>query len=158
MSNRFNKMLRDAYKKQEEDYLKRGYCIHAVEDVYSDNYLIEDWVNVHTHGLEQYGLTNISIVAPKDDTRLAYLIYTVADMMKDGEIFQPNITHYIDDLNGICIVKFRMLFTTCFGEYTYRLILPDPKTDKFANEDNLESIYCLQEADIFACHEDKDLT
>ena len=149
MSNDFNKMLRCAYKKQKEDYLKRGYWVHGVKDVYADNPMIENWVNVHTHGLENYGLTNISIVAPKDDTRLSYLIYTVADMMKNGEVFQPNATHFIDDANGECIIKFKMLFTTCFGEYTYRLILPDPITNKFSNEDNYESIYCLQETYIF---------
>ena len=136
-----------------ESRKERDYFAHGVIDVYKKNPLISNWVNVHTHGLEKHNLTNISIVAPKDDDRLEYLIYTVADMMIKGEEFDPSITHYIDRPDGTCIVKFRMLPTKCFGEDSIRLILPDTITNKFSNEDNMESIYCLQEADIFNCHE-----
>lgn len=153
--NKFFEEINRAYAKEKEDKEKYGFYVHAVKEVYKDNYLISDWVNIHTHGLEEYGLTNISVVAPKEDSRLFYIIYTVGKMMKNGEYFDPKITHYIDDCNGNCIVRFRMLSTKCFGEDTIRLILPDPVTDKFYNEDDGESIYCLQYANIFDFLEEK---
>ena len=134
---------------------ERGYYVHGVKDTYEDNSMISNWVNVHTHGLEKYGLTNISIVAPEDDTRLSKVIYTVADMMKDGERFDLNITHFIDRPDGSCEFKFKMLPTKCYGEDTIRLILPDPVTNKFFDEDNMKSVYCLQITSIFEEYENK---
>ena len=136
-------------KKARKEMLERGYCVHAIKDVYKANPLISNWCNVHTHGLEAYNLTNISIVAPIDDDRLANVIYAVADMMKDGEEFVLNGTHSIDRPDGTCKFKFRMLKTKCFGEDTIRIILPDPITNKFFDEDGMESVYCLQQTAFF---------
>lgn len=155
--NNFYEELNKAWEKEHEDLNNRGYYVHGVKDVYKNNPLISNWVNVHTHGLENYNLTNISIVAPEDDDRLSKIIYTVADMMVSGEQFDLGMTHYIDRPDGTCEFKFKMLPTTCFGEDSIRLVLTYPGTDKFfEDEDNIESIYCLQAANIFSCCETKD--
>jgi hypothetical protein len=132
----------------------RGYTVHGVKDLYKNNPLISNWVNVHTHGLEEYGLTNISIVAPEDDDRLSNVIYTIADMMMKGEEFILNATHFMDKPDGTCDFKFRLLPTKCFGEDTLRIILPDPDTNEFFIDKNgIEGIYCLQRTVIFEPHE-----
>ena len=124
-------------KKEKET---RGYTVHGVKDLYKDNYLISNWVNVHTHGLEDHGLTNISIVAPKDDNRLCHVIYTIADMMMDGEEFDLRATHFMDEPDGTCD--------------TIRIILPDPDTNEFFTDKNgIEGIYCLQRTTIFESNE-----
>lgn len=144
-----NEVLKDLKNKEE-----RGYFVHAVKDLYKDNYLISNWVNVHTHGLEKHGLTNISIVAPINDNRLSNVIYTVADMMMKGEEFILNATHFVDKPDGTCDFKFRLLPTKCFGEDTLRIILPDIKTNEFFTDENgIEGIYCLQHTTIFESHE-----
>lgn len=133
-------------KKEKED---RGYTVHGVKDLYKNNYLISNWVNVHTHGLENYGLTNISIVAPEDDERLFNVIYTIADAMKGGEEFSFETIHimFVDDKYKF---KFYLIPAKCFGEDTLRIILPDPDTNEFFIDKNgIEGIYCLQRTTIF---------
>lgn len=150
--------INKALERARKEMLERGYCVHAVEGTYKNNPLISNWLNVHTHGLEDYNLTNISIVAPEDDARLTEVIYTVADMMKNGEEFILNATHFIDNPDGSCKFKFKMLPTKCFGEDTIRLILPDPETNDFFNdEDGEEGIYCLQKTVLFEHCEDSCL-
>lgn len=143
------KAINMAKRRAEVERKEMGYYAHGVIDTYEKNPLIHNWINVHTHGLERYGLTNISIVAPKDDKRLSEIIYTVADMMLEGEEFDPEITHYIDEPDGTCRFKFRMMPCKCWGEDSFRLILTDTDTNLFSDEDGLESIYCLQETTLF---------
>ena len=146
--------INKAFERVRREKSERGYCVHAVAGVYKDNPMISNWVNVHTHGLEEHGLNNISIVAPKDDNRLAHVIYTIADMMMDGEEFILNATHFIDKSDGTCDFKFRLLPTKCFGEDTLRMILPDPETNEFFTDKNgIEGIYCLQRTTIFKSSE-----
>lgn len=156
MSDLFNKINNETERMNKEKK-ERGYTVHGVCDAYKDNYLISNWVNVHTHGLEEHGLTNISIVAPENDTRLAHIIYTIADMMINGEEFILNATHFIDKPDGTCDFKFRLLKTKCYGEDTLRIILPDPDTnDFFTDKNGIEGIYCLQRTTIFESSEKAD--
>lgn len=147
--------INKALQKQNTDLKEKGYYVHAVKDLYKQNPSISNWVNVHTHGLEKYGLTNISIVAPKDDKRLADIIHTVATMMVEGEYFEPNpaIVHYIDRPDGTCRFKFKIFPTECFGEDSWRLVLTDPDTNKFWYEDDSDSIYALQITPLFHQYE-----
>jgi hypothetical protein len=145
---------KDEFKRMKEERKDRGYTVHGVTDLYKDNYLISNWVNVHTHGLEDHGLTNISIVAPEDDDRLTHVIYTIADMMMDGEEFILDATHFMDKSDGTCDFKFKLLPTKCFGEDTLRIILPNPETNEFFTDKNgIEGIYCLQRTTIFESSE-----
>lgn len=149
MNNLFEKVNNENERMTKEKE-NRGYTVHGIKDLYKDNYLISNWVNVHTHGLEDHGLTNISIVAPEDDDRLCHVIYTIADMMMDREEFDLRATHFMDKSDGTCDFKFRLLPTKCCGEDTLRIILPDPDTNEFfADKNGIEGIYCLQRTTIF---------
>ena len=135
---------------------KHRFNIHAVTEVYENNPLISNWINYHTHGMEKYGLTNLSIVAPKEDKRPGNVLNTIGEMMIDGEEFLPWMTHSMDNEDGKVIFRFRMLPTTCFAEETIRIILSDPDTGKFWDEDDYDSVYCLQKACIFELEEKLD--
>lgn len=159
--NKTYQKINKAFERIKKDMDKRGYCVHAITDVYKDNPLISNWINVHTHGLEKYGVINVSIVAPEDDDRLAHVIYTVADMMKDGEVFDLDAIHVMYNPDETIDFIFTFLRTKCFGEDTLRIVLPDIKTKEFFNYedyedlfDNCENEYCLQRTEIFNEYEE----
>lgn len=112
--------------------------------------MIKDWVNYHTHGLSEYGLIELSVVCPEiNDTRPYEVINRIGDMMLSGEVFEPDGVHYINDNNDVTICKFMLKETTCFGEPTLRIVLPDLETNMFI----LDSPYDMQDLDIFAEYE-----
>lgn len=127
---------------------KNDYTIHAVSGVYENVPVLGSrWMNYHTHGLEKYDLTNLSIVVPyEENERPQEILNAVADMMINGELFDSDVIHCIDDEDGNTKYKFGIKETTCFGEETVRLILTDPVTNDFEND----SEYALQLlADVF---------
>lgn len=131
----------------------RPFIIHGVKDQYKDNPTIKDWVNYHTHGLSDHGLTELSVVCPDiSDFRPCELINLIGDMMLNGEKFEFDKIHCIDNTNNVIICNFRLKSTTCFGEPTLRIVLPDRETNMFS----LDSPYALQELDIFTEYENID--
>ena len=131
----------------------RPFVINGVKDQYKDNPVIKDWVNYHTHGLSDYGLTELSVVCPDiSDFRPCEFINLVGDMMLKGETFELDSIHCIDNTNNVTICKFMLKSTTCFGEPTLRIVLPDRETDMFS----LDSPYTLQNLEIFAEYENID--
>ena len=131
----------------------RPFIIHGVTDQYKDNPMIKDWVKYHTHGLSEHGLTELSVVCPDiNDTRPYEIINRIGDMMLSGEVFEPDCVHYIDDTNNVTICKFMLKPTTCFGEPTLRIVLPDLESNMFI----LDSPYDMQDLDIFTEYENID--
>ena len=134
---------------------KRPFIIHGVTEIYDDNPLVAGWVNYHTHGLSDHGLTELSIVCPDiNDTRPCELINIVGDMMLNGETFEFGCVHCLDDDNGITIHKFMLKPTTCFEETSIRIIIPDKDTNMFIKE----SLYNLQNLDVFTDYENISLS
>ena len=122
------------------------FVIHGVIDAYKGKPIINNWVNYHTHGLSDYGLTELSIVCPDaKDPRPYEIINIVGRMMISGEKFNPDLTHAIEDGHGIPIYRFRLKPTTCFGDKSLRIIIPDKDTDMFIDD----SPYAMQSLDIF---------
>ena len=66
-------------------------------------------------------------------------------MMIGGEKFDLDRTHAIEDGHGISIYKFKLKPTTCFGDKSLRIIIPDKDTDMFIDD----SPYAMQSLDIF---------
>lgn len=106
-----------------------NWTIHCIPEQYTENPLIKDMVNFHTHGLKgHYNLTELSVVTLLDvysAEEVGRMINTVAYMMVNGEEFVPYATHYIDKEDGTNDFKFKLLPATCYGEDTLRMILPD---------------------------------
>ena len=73
-------------------------------------------------------------------------------MMLRGETFELDSIHCIDNTNNVIICKFMLKSTTCFGEPTLRIVLPDRETGMFS----LDSPYTLQNLEIFAEYENID--
>lgn len=73
-------------------------------------------------------------------------------MMLNGAKFELDKIHCIDNTNNVTICNFRLKSTTCFGEPTLRIVLPDRETNMFS----LDSPYVLQGLDIFAEYENID--
>lgn len=140
------------------------WTIHCVTDTYKNNPLISNMVNFHTHGLTKHNLTELSVVTLLDvysAEKVTKMINTVASMMIDGEDFIDSYpfgaTHYIDNPDGTNAFKFKLLPTTCYGEETLRMILPDRNGEFFNpyNEDQtLDPIeFSLQETTLFKIEE-----
>lgn len=61
--------------------------------------------NIHTHGLEKFGLMNLMTLT--DNPKVAsYMIRSVANLMVDGEKFDPDILHWIDEDDKTSILNF----------------------------------------------------
>lgn len=88
----------------------------------------------------------LSIVCPDaKDPRPYEIINIVGRMMISGEKFNPDLTHAIEDGHGIPIYRFKLKPTTCFGDKSLRIIIPDKDTDMFIDN----GPYAMQSFDIF---------
>lgn len=129
---------------------KAPFTIHAVTGVYDENPMLTGWVNYHTHGLVNYGLTELSIVCPNtNDTRPTKILNSVGGMMINGEEFDVDAVHCIDSGN-ITRYRFELMKTTCFGEESIRIILSDINSLELREPD---SVYTMQVLDIFTEYE-----
>lgn len=95
------------------------WIIHAVEELGGK-------VCLHTHGLKEHGLTELSVCAVPDVysvEEMSSMINTVGRMMVEGEEFavNPTIRHCIDAPDGKTKFKFIMFRKKCYGEDTIRL-------------------------------------
>ena len=128
---------------------KRDWIVHVVPDVYDNSPLLEGMINYHTHGLEEYGLTNLSVIMDNTYSTeiIGNFINTVADMMVDGEVFSKDFIHSFDSEFPFL---FKMYETTCFGEKTIRLILSDKKKEF---PDLGDSRLAVQASDLFLTFE-----
>lgn len=124
-------------KRRRKNKNKIDWVIHVIQDAYEGNDLLAGMMNFHTHGLEKYGLTNISAIVMTsiyDANEVGRRLNTIARMMvKNPNEFDVRITHYIDKEDDSTDFKFRMLPTVCFGEKTIRIIFPD-KNNHFLGE------------------------
>lgn len=117
------------------------WIIHGVKDVYDRNPLIKGMVNFHTHGLENHGCKNLSVVTMLevyDQFEVIKMINTVGRLMVDGDKFEVNRIHNIWDENGNLEFKFWLIKAKCFGEKTLRMVLPD-RNGKFVSKELLKS-------------------
>ena len=127
------------------------FIIHAVAEAYDDNPELKGWVNYHTHGLNELGLIELSIVCPDMyDARPPKIINKIGGMMANGEFFDPECTHtfYI----GNTLYRIDLKETTCFEEDTIRIIISDKSNDGI----DPESPYMLQYLDIFSEYENME--
>ena len=74
---------------------KQDWIIHAVYD--PDN--PEKPIDYHTHGLEKYGLKNLcmEVEGKEYSNACARIINRIAKDMVEGEVFKPDMRHYVDD-------------------------------------------------------------
>lgn len=108
---------------------------HCVTDVYEKHPIITKMINYHTHGLEKLGLRNLSVVVLNGEythkeiyDMFELIVYMMMDsncplILIDNNKYQISAEDASDntEYEYIFITK----FTTCFGEDTVRLILPD---------------------------------
>ena len=109
---------------------KITWIIHAVTDAYEKNPLLKGMINMHTHGLEDLGLTELSVIVIPETYEIkaiGNLINDIGKMMAEGDVFESgfNQLHYIYNEDGEEEVKFKLIETTCYGEKSLRIILPD---------------------------------
>ena len=97
-------------KKDEEMRNKYPWVIHAVYD--PDN--PDKPIDYHTHGLDKYGLKELCMehVGKEFGNTCRDIINYVAAAMVDGEKFDVNFRHYVDDEDGKLIHAFDLADVT----------------------------------------------
>lgn len=130
----------DSFMTDEEMENNVDWIIHAVTDAYEHVDSLSGLVNLHTHGLEKYGMKNLSTVVEFDHIEpVSEIMNNLArQMIEDGE-FEPECvyTQYNEDETEIDFC-FTVVESYDFGEPTLRIVFEN-------DEGNFVSIFLENE-------------